>query len=139
SRLAGQKPSVDAEWAGLVVGGLLSAAGIVAAWRLYVYRPGATDALRERYARVHGFLFHKWYFDELYDALFVRPAAAFGRFGQTVVESAFVQGVVIGGATAAVRAGTELARGIQNGYPRAYALVPVIGLSGLGLYLLLQA
>jgi NADH-quinone oxidoreductase subunit L len=88
---------------------------------------------------VHDFLLHKWYFDELYDALFVRPTLAFGRFGQTVVESAFVQGVVIGGATSVVRAGTEFARAIQNGYLRAYALVLVIGLSGLGLYFLLQA
>ena len=30
-------------------------------------------ALRERFARVHNFLLHKWYFDELYDAAFVRP------------------------------------------------------------------
>jgi NADH-quinone oxidoreductase subunit L len=50
-----------------------------------------------------------------------------------------VQGVVIGGATSVVRASTELARGIQTGYLRAYALVLVIGLSGLGLYFLLQA
>jgi NADH-quinone oxidoreductase subunit L len=106
---------------------------------MYVYRPGLTLELRDRYARLHDFLVHKWYFDELYDVLFVRPAAAFGRFGQTVVESAFVQGVVIGGATSVVRASTGLARGIQTGYLRAYALVLVMGLSGLGLYFLLQA
>jgi NADH-quinone oxidoreductase subunit L len=139
SHFAGQKPSVGAEWAGLVLGGVLSVVGIVAAWRMYVYRPGITLKLRDRFGRVHDFLLHKWYFDELYDALFVRPALAFGRFGQTVVESAFVQGVVIGGATSVVRAGTGLARGIQTGYLRAYALVLVIGLSGLGLYFLLQA
>jgi NADH-quinone oxidoreductase subunit L len=139
SRLAGQQPSVGAEWAGLVLGGVLSVVGIVAAWRMYVYRPGLTLVLRDRYPRLHDFLAHKWYFDELYGALFVRPTAAFGRFGQTVVETAFVQGVVIGGATSLVRASTEFARAIQNGYLRAYALVLVIGLSGLGLYFLLQA
>jgi NADH-quinone oxidoreductase subunit L len=139
SRFAGKGPSTGAEWAGLVVGGGLSVVGIVAAWRMYVYRAGVTLGLRDRFARTHDFLAHKWYFDELYDALFVRPAAGFGRFGQTVVESAFVQGVLIGGATSVVRAGTGLARGIQTGYLRAYALLLVIGLSGLGLYFLLQA
>jgi NADH-quinone oxidoreductase subunit L len=139
SKFAGKGPSTGAEWAGLFVGGGLSVVGIVAAWRMYVYKPGVTLALRDRFARTHDFLAHKWYFDEVYDALFVRPAAGFGRFGETVVESAFVQGVVIGGATAVVRAGTGLARGIQTGYLRAYALLLVIGLSGLGLYFLLQA
>ena len=64
---------------------------------------------------------------------------AFGRFGRTVFESAFVQGVVIGGAVGVVRSGTSFARGIQSGYLRAYALLLVIGLGGLGLYFLIQA
>jgi NADH-quinone oxidoreductase subunit L len=62
-----------------------------------------------------------------------------GRFGNTVVESAFVQGVVIGGATSVVRGTTSFARTIQSGYLRAYALLLVMGLTGLGLYFLLQS
>jgi NADH-quinone oxidoreductase subunit L len=139
SRFADQKPSVSSEWIGLVVGGMLSVAGIVTAWRLYVRNPGVTLELRDRYRRVHDFLAHKWYFDELYDAVFVRPTVAFARFCQNVVESAFVQGVVIGGAAALVRGATSFAHGIQSGYIRAYALLLLVGLSGLGLYFLLQA
>jgi NADH-quinone oxidoreductase subunit L len=130
---------VGAEWAGLAVGALLSVIGIAVAWRLYVTRAGVTLRLRDRLRGVHDFLEHKWYFDELYSATVVRPAAAFGRFGQTVVESAFVQGVVIGGASGLVRGTTSFARAIQSGYLRAYALLLVAGLSGLGLYFLLQA
>jgi NADH-quinone oxidoreductase subunit L len=139
SRFAEQAPPVSSEWIGLVVGALLSVAGIVTAWRLYVRRPGFTLALRDRYRRLHDFLAAKWYFDELYDALFVRPSAAFGRFGQTFVETAFVQGVLIGGASSVVRAGTGFARAIQSGYLRAYALLLLVGISALGLYFLLQA
>jgi NADH-quinone oxidoreductase subunit L len=95
--------------------------------------------LRDRLRGLHDFLEHKWYFDELYDALFVRPGTAFGQFGATVVESAFVQGVVIGGAASLVRGATSFARAIQSGYLRAYALLVVVGLSGLGLYFLLQS
>ena len=88
---------------------------------------------------VHDFLFRRWYFDELYDRLFVRPAFGFGRFGRSVVESAFVQGTIVGGASGAVRAGTSFARAIQSGYLRAYALLLMLGVSGLALYFLIVA
>jgi NADH-quinone oxidoreductase subunit L len=139
SRFAHHTPSVGAEWAGLAVGALLSVIGIAVAWRLYVARKGITLELRDRFDRLHDFLAHKWYFDELYDAAVVRPALALGRFGQNVVETAFVQGVVIGGATSIVRGTSSFARAIQSGYLRAYALLLIVGLSGLGLYFLLQA
>jgi NADH-quinone oxidoreductase subunit L len=64
---------------------------------------------------------------------------AFGRFGQTVVETRFVQDVVIGGATATVRGATSFARALQSGYLRAYAAFLLVGLSGLALYFLLQS
>ncbi len=69
----------------------------------------------------------------------MRPAAALGRFGRTVVESAFVQGTLVGGTAGVVRAGSSFARAIQSGYLRAYALLLIVGLSGLALYFLLQS
>jgi len=139
SRLADQVPSTGAEWAGLVVGSMLAVIGVGTAWFIYVRDRGYTIMLRDRYRRLHDFLAAKWYFDELYGAVVVRPTEAFGRFGRTVVESAFVQGLVIGGATGVVRSGTAFARGIQSGYVRAYVLLLILGLSALGLYFLLQA
>ncbi len=132
-------PSEGAELAGLAVGGLMAFAGIGLAYLLYLSRPGATLELRDRFAAVHRFLFNKWYFDELYDRLFVAPSAAFGRFGRTVVESALIQGVLIGGPSGLVRAGATLARGVQSGYLRAYALLLLFGLGGLALYFLIAA
>ena len=139
SRFIDQAPSHGAEWGGLAVGAALSIVGIAVAYSLFIRRRGYTLALRDRYAALHDFLAHKWYFDELYDALFVRPTLAFGRFGRTVFESAVVQGLLIGGAVGVVRTGTSFARSIQSGYLRAYALVLIMGLGGLGLYFLLQA
>jgi NADH-quinone oxidoreductase subunit L len=132
-------PSTGAEWTGLVIGGLISIAGIGIAYALYMRREGATLRLRDRARGVHDFLSHKWYFDELYDNAVVRPVGAFGSFGRTVVESRFVQGFLIGGAVGVVRAGTSVARAVENGYLRAYALVLVIGVLGLGLYFLVQS
>jgi NADH-quinone oxidoreductase subunit L len=130
-------PSDGSEWAGLGVGGLIALAGIALAFHMYIRRRGVTLELRDRFAHVHAFLFNKWYFDELFTALFVRPVATFGTFGRAVIETRFVQGFVVGGATGVVRVGTSFARSIQTGYLRAYALLLLLGVAALALYFLL--
>ena len=83
---------------------------------------------------------NKWYFDELFDLL-VRAAVrrAPASFGRSVVETEFVQGMIVGGATGVVRVGTSFARAIQTGYLRAYALLLLLGVAGLALYFLLAS
>ena len=137
SRFAGVHPSDGSEWLGLAVGALISAAGIGLAFVLYVRRPGTTAGLVERYSGVHRFLVNKWYFDELFDRTVVRPMAATGGFFRGFVEREFVQGTIVGGATAVVRASSSFARTIQNGYLRAYALGLLMGVAGLALYFLI--
>jgi NADH-quinone oxidoreductase subunit L len=133
-------PSDSDEVLGLVIGGAIAICGIALAWLLYILRPGSTLRLRDfRLRKVHDFFAHKWYFDELYDTVFVRPAAASGRFGRTVIESVLVQDVLVGGSVAVVRAGSSFARGLQTGYLRSYAVLLVAGLAGLGLYFLITA
>jgi NADH-quinone oxidoreductase subunit L len=131
------QPSETAEYLGLLVGAAASVLGIALAYFLYIHRPGTTDRLRARFGPLHTFLARKWYFDEAYDAVFVRPATGLGRFGRTVIESALVQGVFVGGTSGAVRAGSRMARAVQSGYVRAYALLLLMGVSGLGLYFLI--
>jgi NADH-quinone oxidoreductase subunit L len=132
-------PSDGAEWAGLAAGGLISIAAIALAYVMFIRRAGVTLRLRDRYRAVHSFLAHKWYFDELYDALFVRPFTGAGSFGRRVIETDFVQGFIVGGATGIVRAGTSFARAIQTGYLRAYALLLLLGVAAMALYFLLAS
>ena len=132
-------PSTGTEWLGLVIGGVIAIGGIGLAWMLYMRRPGVTLRLAQRYRGLHDFLAHKWYFDELYDAVFVRPIANFGVYGRRVIESRFVQDFIVGGAVGVVRVGTSAARAVQTGYVRAYALLLVIGVLALGLYFLVQS
>ena len=139
SRFADTHPSEGAEWLGLAVGGIVSIAAIALAFTFYVRRRGITLELRDRFRAVHDFLAHKWYFDELFEALFVRPAATAGGFGQRVVETRLVQGFIVGGATGVVRVGTSFARAIQTGYLRAYALLLLLGVALLALYFLLAS
>ena len=139
SRFHDTHPTTGAEVWGLVAGGIIAILGIGLAWFVYMRRPGTATRLRERFAPVHSFLVNKWYFDELYDAVFVRPMTTFGGFGRRVIESAFVQGTIVGGATGIVRVGTSFARAIQTGYLRAYALLLLLGVAGLTLYFLLAS
>jgi NADH-quinone oxidoreductase subunit L len=139
SRFRDTAPTNGAEVIGLIGGALISAAAIAAAWFVYLRKRSLRLELRERLDALHTFLLNKWYFDELYDRLFVRPARAAGVFARSVIESDFVQGVLVGGTLGVVRAGTSVARGIQSGYVRAYALLLLAGLSGLALYFLIAS
>ena len=135
-----EHPSESAEHLGLLIGGVISLIGIGLAWFVYFRRPDLPLRLRDyRLRTVHDFLAHKWYFDELYDVAIVRPMAAFGRFGRTVIESVFVQDFIVGGSVAIVRAGSSFARGLQSGYLRSYAVLLVTGVAGLALYFLITS
>jgi NADH-quinone oxidoreductase subunit L len=139
SRYIETHPSEGAEWAGLAAGGLVAIAAIALAYVFYVRRPGVTLALRDRLPAVHRFLERKWYFDYLFDRLFVRPYSGAGSYGRRVIETEFVQGFIVGGATGIVRAGSSFARAIQTGYVRAYALLLLLGVAALALYFLLAS
>jgi NADH-quinone oxidoreductase subunit L len=119
----------------LIVGALASLTGIALAYLMYVRQPGMTLRLAERFRGLHAFLFNKWYFDELYDALFVRPMRALGRAGADVFERVVIQGLV-GGTTLAVRLGNSLVRVVQSGLLRYYAMLLLGGVGALALYFL---
>jgi NADH-quinone oxidoreductase subunit L len=102
---------------------------------MYVRQPGTTVRLAERFRAVHAFLFNKWYFDELYDTLFVRPLRALGQAGANVFERVVIQGLV-GSTALAVRLGNSLVRVVQSGVLRYYAMLLLGGVGGLALYFL---
>ena len=103
---------------------------------MYVRAPGTTARLQERFRGLHGFLSHKWYFDELYDRALVRPTLALATWASNVFERVVIGGVVSGTAIA-VRAGNSLVRVAQTGLLRNYALLLVTGVSALALYFLI--
>jgi NADH-quinone oxidoreductase subunit L len=138
SALFERVPPESAAYQGLAAGGLIALSGIALAALLYLRLPGATAGLQRRLAPVHTFLANKWYFDELIDALVVRPSLALGRWANRVFERYVVQGIV-GGAVGAARGANAAVRTVQSGYVRSYALLLVTGFAGLALYFLIQA
>ncbi|HKG36065.1 MAG TPA: NADH-quinone oxidoreductase subunit L [Solirubrobacterales bacterium] len=135
SKFAGVHPSTGDEWIGLVIGGLLSTTGIAIAHLLYVRRPGTSARLAARLRPVHTFLANKWFFDELLDLLFVRPALAVGSFANRTFERYVVDGLVAA-TVGVVRGAGGAVRAAQSGFVRAYALLLIGGFAGLGLYFL---
>jgi NADH-quinone oxidoreductase subunit L len=132
------EPSTAASWEGLGVGTLIALAGIGIAYQLYVRQPGTTARLIERLRPLYTLLLRKWYFDELIDALVVRPALAIGRFCNRTFERVVVQGVV-NGTVDVVRDAAGLVRAVQSGFVRSYALLLVTGFAALALYFLIQS
>jgi NADH-quinone oxidoreductase subunit L len=59
-----------------------------------------------------------------------------GRFGQQTFERVVVNGLLVGGTTSLVRAGSAAVRAVQNGYLRYYAALLFVGLGGLCVYFL---
>jgi NADH-quinone oxidoreductase subunit L len=123
---------------GLCLGTLLGLSGIAIAYRIWVKQPSIAVAARERFAALYELFAHKWYFDELIDALVVKPAAAAGGFAQGTFERVFVQDTMIGGSTGIVRAGSAAVRAVQSGFLRYYAALFVLGVTGVAFYFLLQ-
>jgi len=139
SRFHDTAPGDGAEWLGLAAGGVFALIGLAAAYHYLLRDPELRLVTRRRFGRLHTLFVNKWYFDEIFEAAVVRPVAATGRFGRTVVESTFVQGVIVGGTVGLVRAGTSFARSIQTGELRSYAALLLVGVSGLVLYFLIVA
>jgi len=123
---------------GLILGTLLGLSGIAIAYRIWVKQPSIAVRARARFAPLYTLFVNKWYFDELIDALVVRPASAAGRFATGTFERVFVQDTLIGGSTGIVRAGSAAVRAVQSGFVRYYAALLVLGVTGVAFYFLLQ-
>jgi NADH-quinone oxidoreductase subunit L len=124
---------------GMVVATVVALAGIYVAYVVWVARPGTSERVRARLAPLHRLFVNKWYFDELIELLVVRPFAWFGRFGQQTFERVVINGLLVGGTTNIVKAGSAAARALQNGFLRAYAALLVLGMVAVALYFLIQS
>ena len=82
---------------------------------------------------------NKWYFDELYDALFVRPAHLLGRGLWKAGDGAIIDGVGPDGVAAATRRPRAARRRLQTGYVYHYAFAMLIGVVAAGLLVSLRA
>jgi len=104
--------------------------GLGIAYRNYIVKPDAPAAFVAMFPHLHRFLMHKWYFDELYDVIFVRPAMVLGRFFWKRGDEQIIDRFGPHGAAYAVGVGNRITARLQSGYVYSYALVMLLGLIG---------
>jgi len=104
--------------------------GLWIAWNNYIRNPRAADRLAAQFPAVYRFIANKWYFDELYDFLFVRPSLWLGRLLWHGGDEGTIDRFGPHGAAVAVAAGNRVTARLQSGYLYSYALVMLLGLIG---------
>ncbi|PBB41454.1 NADH-quinone oxidoreductase subunit L [Mesorhizobium sp. WSM3866] len=111
--------------------------GFAVAWKFYIRSPELPRSVAANHRLLYGFLLNKWYFDELYDFLFVRPAKRLGRFLWKTGDGAIIDGLGPDGISARVVDVTNRVVKLQTGYLYHYAFAMLIGVAALVTWMML--
>ena len=105
--------------------------GFVVAWIFYIRDTSIPKRLAAQHEPLYRFLLNKWYFDEVYNAIFVRPTMWLGRFLWKKGDGFLIDGFGPDGVSHVV---TDITRGVvrlQTGYLYHYAFAMMIGVAAL--------
>jgi NADH-quinone oxidoreductase subunit L len=105
--------------------------GFALAWKFYIRSPELPAILAKQQRPLYLFLLNKWYFDELYDYVFVRPAKWLGAFLWKKGDGDVIDGTINGVAMGFIPMLTRLAGRVQSGYIFHYAFAMVLGIVAL--------
>jgi NADH-quinone oxidoreductase subunit L len=108
--------------------------GTYLSYVFYIRRPYMPVGLAREHQILYQFLLNKWYFDELYDFIFVRPAKWLGRFLWKFGDGYIIDGFGPDGVSARVLYVTRQVVRLQTGYLYHYAFAMLIGVAGLITY-----
>src|ERR1700745_3270538 len=108
---------------------LMMVGGFLIAYYMYIVNPAAPRALAHAHPPLYRFLLNKWYFDELYDFLFVRPTFWIGRLFWKGGDGFVIDGLGHGGISARVLDVTRNVVRLQSGYIYHYAFAMLLGVA----------
>jgi NADH-quinone oxidoreductase subunit L len=108
------------------------------AYVYYIAAPGLPAATARAFKPIYLFFLNKWYFDELYDLIFVRPAMWIGRALWKGGDGAIIDGT-INGTASGVMAGTNRIVKLQTGFVYHYAFSMLIGVAAILSYVIAVA
>jgi NADH-quinone oxidoreductase subunit L len=106
---------------------VLGLLGIATAWYMYIRKTGVPAQLAQSFRPIYTFLLHKWYFDELYDFLFVRPAFWLGRGLWKRGDGTVIDGFGPDGVSEVTIDFSVIVSRLQTGYLYHYAFAMLIG------------
>ena len=110
---------------------VVGVAGIIGAWLAYVLIPGIPAMVSTVLKPIHALFFRKWFFDELYDAIAVRPSLRFGFRLWKSGDGSVIDGLGPDGLSKASLAAAQRISRLQTGYVYHYAFVMLIGVAAL--------
>ncbi len=116
--------SLWVEWIGPVAAVL----GITVAYVLYLYRTHLAEKLSQVFWPVYNLFYHKWYFDELYQKLFVSSSLKLGKALWEEGDQEIIDGLGPNGLSQLSYAGGGILSRIQTGYIYHYAFAMIFGL-----------
>lgn len=119
---------------------IVGAAGILIAYLFYIRWRHMPAVVVGNAGVIHDLFFRKWYFDEIYDALFVRPSMTLGRFLWKTGDGKIIDGLGPDGIARTIDASATKTSKMQTGYIYHYAFAMLIGVVVLiSTYVYLQA
>jgi NADH-quinone oxidoreductase subunit L len=110
---------------------IMMALGFLVAWHFYIRKPALPGELARQHEPLYRFLLNKWYFDELYDVLLVRPTLWLGRLLWKGGDGWLIDGFGPDGVSARVLDVTRNVVRLQTGYLYHYAFAMLIGVAAL--------
>jgi NADH-quinone oxidoreductase subunit L len=105
--------------------------GFLIALQAYVRDKSMPERFTGQWGLLYRLFYNKWYFDEIYDVVFMRPSLALGRLFWKRGDEGTIDRFGPDGAAAAIRGGNILTARLQTGYLYTYALVMLLGIAAL--------
>ena len=112
--------------------------GLFTAWMFYIRSPDLPGRLARAQPALYQFLLNKWYFDEIYNFIFVRPTLWLGRFLWKRGDGTVIDGTINGIAMGLIPRLTRAAVRVQTGYLFHYAFAMVLGIVGLLIWVMMR-
>jgi NADH-quinone oxidoreductase subunit L len=133
--LAPDKPH-PMNWLLMGISSLVAVSGVVVAYLMYVKSPGTASEIARRMSNVYELSRNKFYFDEIYDLVIIKPMTVLAHVCK-IVDTYLIDGLVDLIGQIPVFSGF-MVRPVQNGLVQFYALLMVLGLAGFALSVLLR-
>lgn len=113
-------------------------AGLATAYFMYFRGTERPARLAATFQPLYQFFFNKWYFDELYNLIFIKPAFWFGRLFWKKGDEGTIDRFGPNGIAAVVASGAGVAKRFQSGYLYTYALVMLLGLAAAATWIIVR-
>ena len=134
---AAHQHSLSTEYTLMTISVIIALIGIYIAYVMYMKKKDLPAMLASRFKLLHNLLFNKWFVDEIYDFLIIRPYHALSNFFWKVIDVMVIDGIV-NGVAKLVGFGSSVLRLVQTGYVQAYAVSIVFGTVALMIYYFLK-